>query len=442
VKRGHLSEYFVGVGVKILSAVDANPARSNQHEIGTTPEMRRFLGSDKRVFPTLYLWLGGEQESISADGSVTLYDTREHQPHRSPEWRLYYDGNPVTEAMQTGETLFVAKRPDESLLFVVAPSDSTIRNQLLWLFGFTVQPTLRFSAKEILSDEGAELDFVARRVLDEIGVEFEDPNANTLDSIIERFGTTFPSTADFSALARMTLPEVDGRDDPDIALMAWLDQEEAMFRRLEHKVMSERLAQGFQTADGLDVDGFIGFSLSVQNRRKSRMGYAFENHLEALFLAHKLEFERQAATEHKNKVDFMFPSAAAYHDESRPSGNLIMLAAKATCKDRWRQVLAEADRIPRKHLITLEPAISYSQTAQMRAAEIQLVIPRPLQDSYTLDQRSWTWSLRDFVSYVRDEEKTWGKGSNWQPLVPFLRGLELEGLDLSRSNDFGRDVEL
>ena len=43
-----------------------------------------------------------------------------------------------------------------------------------------------------------------------------------------------------------------------------------------------------------------------------------------------------------------------------------MLAAKTSCKDRWRQVLAEADRIRTKHLLTLEPAISKIQTAEMR----------------------------------------------------------------------------
>jgi hypothetical protein len=30
-----------------------------------------------------------------------------------------------------------------------------------------------------------------------------------------------------------------------------------------------------------------------------------------------------------------------------------MLGVKTTCSDRWRQVLAEADRIQLKHLLTL-----------------------------------------------------------------------------------------
>ena len=39
---------------------------------------------------------------------------------------------------------------------------------------------------------------------------------------------------------------------------------------------------------------------------------------------------------------------------------------KSTCKDRWRQVLSEADRIPNKHLFTLEAAISENQTSKCK----------------------------------------------------------------------------
>jgi hypothetical protein len=439
---GNLSDYFEGVGVKTLSAVDANPARSNQHEIGTTAAMRRFLSEDKRTFPTVYLWIGGEQESISAEGSATHYDTREKQPHRSPEWRLYYDSNPVTGTMKTGDTLFLARRPDGSLLFIVTPPDSSIRNQLLWLFGFHTQPKLRFEVNEISGDDDAELDFAARRILDEIGIEYEDPNANSFDEIIERFGTKFPSTAEFSQLARLTLPHVDARDDPDGALLAWLNQEEAMFRRLEQRVMADRLAEGFEKDGVPDVDGFVSYSLSVQNRRKSRMGLSLENHLEAVFSALKIRFQTQAPTEQGNTVDFLFPSSAQYHDDSWIRENLVMLAAKASCKDRWRQVLAEADKIKRKHLVTLEPAISPAQTSQMRAADLQLVIPKRLHESYNAEQRTWIWSLSDFVDFVRDSEVRWNNGRNWLPLVDFIKSLELGGLDLSRDSDNGRDVEL
>jgi hypothetical protein len=404
VKRGHLSEYFDGVAVKTLSVVDATPSRSNQHEVGTTAAMRRFLGENKNQFDVTYLWLAGEQESITEAGWATHYDSRENQTHRPAEWRLYYPSNPVTEMMNADDTLFVAKRPGNDLLFIVTPAGSTIQNQLLWLFGFESQPALRFAIQDYEGDGDAQLDFTARLILDEIGIEFEDPDANSLDRIIERFGTTFPTTKVLSDLARLTLPGVDARDDPDAALVAWLTHEEALFRRLERRVVSARLEQGFVVENHVDVDGFLYFSLQVQNRRKSRMGRAFENHLAAVFGALDLRFETQALTEQGNTADFLFPGAAAYHDPTFSRERLTFLAAKSTCKDRWRQVLPEARLVWPKHLITLEPAISPGQTEQMRSEGVQLVVPRSIQDSYQLDQRSWLVDLTAFVDLVRGRE--------------------------------------
>lgn len=77
-----------------------------------------------------------------------------------------------------------------------------------------------------------------------------------------------------------------------------------------------------------------------------------------------------------------------------------MLAAKSTCKDRWRQVLPEADRLPQKHLITLEPAISVAQTAQMEESNLQLVVPLSIQSSYADTQREWLMSLKGFLEVV------------------------------------------
>ncbi len=57
--------------------------------------------------------------------------------------------------------------------------------------------------------------------------------------------------------------------------------------------------------------------------------------------------------------------------------------AKSSCKDQWRHVLAEAEKIPKKHLLTLEPGISEHQTEQMSASQLQLIVPDAIQDSYT-----------------------------------------------------------
>ena len=405
MEKGYLSDYFEGVAVKQLRKVDSDPKSSNQHEIGTTKEMRRFLGEvHQKKFNATYVWMSGEQEGISVDDFATHYDTRLHQEARSPEWRLYYTSNDVTELMAEGDTLFLAKRVNDHLLFVVVPAGTSVESQLLWLFGFEMQPELKFSSQSYSDDNDTVLDFTARFLLDELGIEFEDPNANSIDNIIEKFGFVFPKTQEFSDLARLTLQGVDATTDPDGALMAWLDHEEAMFRRLERRIVSARIEQGFVEDRDADVDGFLSFSLSVQNRRKSRMGHSFEHHLAAVFDASQVSYTKGAKTERNNKPDFLFPSQADYLNADFPQQKLSMLAAKSVCKERWRQILPEADRIEAKHLVTLEPGISSAQTGQMQAHQVQLVVPANRHSSYSKDQVKWLWTLENFVQHVKQLE--------------------------------------
>src|SRR3546814_1726626 len=109
------------------------------------------------------------------------------------------------------------------------------------------------------------------------------------------------------------------------------------------------------------IEEFIAFSLSVQNRRKSRVGYSLEHHMEVVFKTQNIRYKRTATTENKSKPDFLLPGLEAYYDPAFNPLLLTMLAVKSTCKDRWRQVLAEADKIDDKHLLTLEPRIRANQ---------------------------------------------------------------------------------
>ena len=397
---GSLRDYFLGVGAKRLSRVDAEPKISNQHEINTTQAMRKsFLHEDgPRQLPAAFIWLGlDEDDQFLVDGTATHYDTRAGQPNRSPEWRLYYPRNAVTETMSQGDALFLALHADETLYFIVAPEGSTSEQQLCWLFG--VEPDEGFATREIPSG-GPKLDIAARYVLREIGLELEDAEAATLDAIIEPFGADFPKTKVFSSAARDSL-EVDCRDDPDGALVAWLDQEEAMFYRLERRVVEAAIEKGFVGPDGVDVKEFVTFSLSVQNRRKSRRGYSLENQMEAILCAHGIKFKRDAETEPGHKPDFLFPSEKAYRTAPTGAPHLAMLGAKSTCKERWRQVLAEADKIPNKHLLTLEPSVTEAQTDQMAQHNLQLVVPQSIQEKYSEGQQRWLWTVADFVRFAR-----------------------------------------
>lgn len=235
MKKGYLSEYFKGVSFKRLSAVDAETKKSNQHEIGTTKQIRAsLLGEKEEKFQASFIWFLGENERITEYGELTHYDSRKNNPDRSPEWRLYYTSNGVTELMSEGDSLFLAKpRINNTLLFIIAKPDSTEEAQLKWLFGIEGQLPLKFESISTEGNRDYELDFTANSILEEIGIELEDPKSNDIDHIIKPYLDKFPTTYEFSQIARLTLPDVDARDDPDRAIMIWLEHEDKMFKRLE-----------------------------------------------------------------------------------------------------------------------------------------------------------------------------------------------------------------
>lgn len=144
--------------------------------------------------------------------------------------------------------------------------------------------------------------------------------------------------------------------------------------------------------------------MSVQNRRKARAGSALENHLETIFAAHKINFARGVETENRNKPDFLFPGQAEYRDPNFPAARLTMLGSKSTLKDRWRQVLSEAQRIDEKHLLTLEPGISENQTNEMQAKKLRLVLPRKIHATYRPTQQAWLMDVSSFLKLVTERQ--------------------------------------
>lgn len=72
-----------------------------------------------------------------------------------------------------------------------------------------------------------------------------------------------------------------------------------------NRLLVSLLTQGFHD----DVDGFLQFSLSVQNRRKSRVGFALENHMEVIFTEVGIKYERAAISEDAQNQTFFFRGA-------------------------------------------------------------------------------------------------------------------------------------
>jgi hypothetical protein len=396
VKKRSITSYFAGIAAKRLSAVEANPARSNQHELNGVHDLRRILGESRlEQVPARFVFLGAdEDETVSADGFVTWYDARQDHPSRS-EYRLYFSWSAATEQAAEGDLIFVCRKRDGTILVIITRAGTTAENQMCWLFALPVKgPGMSLQTFDDGSAGEIRADFVHRMLIERLGIETEPETMDELlTAMLGRFSGGFPPTKEFSAFSRESLKEISAVEDPDGALMSWMEREESLFRTLEKHLVAEHLRTGF----GTDVDSFMEFSLGVHNRRKSRAGYALENHLECVFNEQNVAFSRNKITERSSRPDFIFPGAAQYHDTTFPSDRLFMLGVKSTSKDRWRQVLAEADRITRKHLFTLEPGISPNQTTEMRARNLQLVVPAQLHASYNAKQQDWLINLGEFV---------------------------------------------
>jgi hypothetical protein len=394
-----LSKYFSGIAAKRLSQVEIKPT-SNQHEFNGIVEMKEVFGTEKFNFKGKFILLADEQDKIiEADGGLTWYDAREKHATRT-EYRLYYTSNDVIQNSAVGDLVIIARTGKKSLAVIIAPANSTSEKQLLWLFGLT-EVVNKFIVKD-LSDKNEDLGFAGKYIMTSLGFEPEEKE-DYLDLILKKFGKKFPTTNDFSDFTRSTLMQSDPLGSPDETLLAWMEREEILFKTLEKHIVEEKLQKGFGKK-GADVDDFIQFSLSVQNRRKSRAGFAFENHLSKIFDSHKINYSKGKATELNKKPDFIFPSITDYHNTSFDTFLLTLLGVKTTAKDRWRQVLSEASRIKQKHLITLEPSISKNQTDEMLSENLQLVIPKGIFETYSIAQQKNILTLADFIRLVQKKQ--------------------------------------
>lgn len=396
-----LSKYFPFIGAKRLSDVEVSAGASNQHELNGIRGFKRVFGSEKVSFAATFILLSDEEDKmLSATGTMTWYDARANHPTRS-EFRLYYSSNDIIRNARAGDLLIVGKSSGDNLAVIVAPKGSTSEKQLLWLFGLAdIRDS--FVIKDFTGD-ASDIGFAGKYILSELGIPLDEEFAGFNDLLYDTFGMAFPSTKVFSDFSRSTMDRLDPVSYPDETLIAWLEREELLFRALERMIVSERLQQGFGK-DGRDVDEFVRFSLSVQNRRKARAGFSFEHNISLILSMNGLSFTHGGKTERNNRPDFLFPGVAQYHDEGFDSTLLSMLGVKTSAKDRWRQVLSEASRIPDKHLITLEPAISRNQTDDMIANNIQLVIPVPLMATYRPEQRVHLISVGDFIDLMRERQ--------------------------------------
>lgn len=232
-------------------------------------------------------------------------------------------------------------------------------------------------------------------------INTRDQRADTENDLMPALNGSFPSTKELSYLAQTAYIKrfsnwSNAALDPDSTILDLIGTEYTLFKRVENQLYQKHISSPIAS-----VEELVSIANEILNRRKSRAGKSLENHLEKIFELNKLQYSAQQKTEGNKKPDFIMPGIEEYRDLNFDFRGLTFLGVKTTCKDRWRQVLNEADRIPNKHLFTLQPGISSSQIKEMTDEKLTLVIPKQNFSHFDIRDHPKLMSLESFITNVK-----------------------------------------
>lgn len=233
------------------------------------------------------------------------------------------------------------------------------------------------------------------------GVERFESEDECIERIFRKFAQSLkqlPSGEVFSAESvdalRHCLHDYSSLDS-DKRIVAGMETEYRLYKLCERQVYQNDIVRVFR-----DVDDFLNTANSILNRRKSRAGRALENHVERALVDANIPHQ-MLPRKIDGKPDIILPDEKSYLDPQFPIEKLFVVGVKTTCKDRWRQVLREGKRVPKKYILTMQPGISGGQLEEMRDANVTLVVPKSLHSKYPKVENMDVLSVENFFESAR-----------------------------------------
>ena len=368
---------------KFLSANDTGATGAHQSGILISKTAMEMLFSEEQLdqdgIPKRTVKIKW-QDDFETESCFTYYKSKK-------ELRItkFGRGFPFLNINQTGSLFVFTKQEEEHYSGYFLDTEEEIEE---FLNAFGISPT---ETNSLINSEN---------------IRAETKEQIAIREFIKNLEVDFPTSEEMSATARRIQNRAYNhieyiQTNPDKKIIDWTNMEYSLFRALEYERYGDIIARGFS-----NVDEFVKVANMVLNRRKSRAGKSLEHHLAAIFDGNRIQYSAQAVTEGNKKPDFIFPSGEAYHNQNFDVKKLVTLAAKTTCKDRWRQVLNEANRMKEspKYLCTLQQGISRAQMDEMQDENVILVVPKPYISSYPRDRQGRIWTLARFVKYIQEIE--------------------------------------
>jgi len=234
--------------------------------------------------------------------------------------------------------------------------------------------------------------------------------SGTIDAVLADYAE-LPSPEAIAAAARAEWLRENGKasldpfsiDTPGDAIMQISrDVEYRIFRRHELRRRATEVLRILTVQKDLVSAVVRGFPdldavfLSASQQRKTRAGRSFEHHIAASLTAGRVRYQEQAVTGGR-RPDFVLPDAMTLRKgRSRGFNDALVLAAKTTLRERWKQVSSEGFHCA-VFLATVDDRVPDTSIKEMAGHGIRLVVPESLKSS----KETW-YPKNDSVISFRD----------------------------------------
>ena len=125
------------------------------------------------------------------------------------------------------------------------------------------------------------------------------------------------------------------------------------------------------------------FYKSISQSRVSRAGGSLQNHIAYILTTLSYPYEAQKIV--NGKPDFILPNITLYR---KTPGECILVTAKRTLRERWRQIITEGFRSPYYFLVTIDETQSSDSLKEMAGHRIYLVVPERIRQSISVYETS------------------------------------------------------
>jgi type II restriction enzyme len=207
----------------------------------------------------------------------------------------------------------------------------------------------------------------------------------------------FPPMCQFPEKAREALLACArgfAKKPADDRLLTLMQTESRLFRLVERQMCNKQVNRFFD-----DIDDFVKTAASIMNRRRSRPSRSMESHVKYLLNDAKVPFEVHRLADADPVL--VIPGRTELADMNYPTDKVFVVAVRNTCKGRWWQITQDSERIPWKHIITMQEGISATQLGQMHESKVALVVPKKLHSRYPKVKGVSLLNVEGFIKTVK-----------------------------------------